>query len=160
MLQGRRHISTLVDIYIPETHHISSPHFEQYVNNRSLISLFISLAQHRPSSLDGGLRSLRRGELGGSELVTLLNAGGHSVTDGGGEVGSKRSALDVPRQDWDGPLSLLSITFEYCVLSFVVGKSKISNLKFHGISYPQSSVTSRKAISASQCIYLEPCSHA
>ena len=67
--------------------------------------------------------------------MTLLNAGGHSVTDGGGEVGSKRSALDVLRQDCGDPLSLLSITFEYCLLSFVAGKSKISNTKFHGISY-------------------------
>ena len=43
-----------------------------------------------PSSLDGGLGSLGRGEFTGSELVTLLDAGGHGVTDRGGEVGSKR----------------------------------------------------------------------
>ena len=56
----------------------------------------------RSSLLDEGLRSLRRGELGGSKLATLLNASGHSITEGGGEVGSKRPALGVLRQDWGG----------------------------------------------------------
>ena len=48
------------------------------------------------------LGSLGRGELGDSELVTLLDAGGHGCTDGGGEVGCKRLLLGVLRQDWGG----------------------------------------------------------
>ena len=34
--------------------------------------------------------------------MTLLDAGGHGVTDGGGEVGCKRPLLGVLRQDWGG----------------------------------------------------------
>ena len=47
-----------------------------------------------PSSLDEGL-----GPLGRGELVTLLDTDGHGVTDGGGEVGSKRPSLGMLRQD-------------------------------------------------------------
>ena len=50
------------------------------------------------SSLDGGLGSFGRGKLGGSELVTLLDAG-YGVTNRGSEVGSKRRSLGVLRQD-------------------------------------------------------------
>ena len=55
-----------------------------------------------PSSLDGLLVSLGRGELGDSELVTLLDAGGHGVTDRGGEFGVKRPLLGMLGQDWGG----------------------------------------------------------
>ena len=34
--------------------------------------------------------------------MTLLDAGGHGCTDGGGEVGCKRLLLGVLRQDWGG----------------------------------------------------------
>ena len=65
--------------------------------------------------------------------MTLLNAGRHGLTDGGGEIGSKRPSLGVLRQDGSGPFKS---SFEYCVLSFVGGKPKISNSTFYGISYP------------------------
>ena len=48
------------------------------------------------------LGSLGRGELGDSELVTLLDAGGHGVASGGGEFGCKRPLLGVLMQDWGG----------------------------------------------------------
>ena len=34
--------------------------------------------------------------------MTLLYAGGHGVTEGGGEVDSKRPSLGVLGQDWGG----------------------------------------------------------
>lgn len=44
--------------------------------------------------------------------MTLLDAGSHGVTDGGGEVGSKRPSLGVLGQDWGGPVGTIDGDWE------------------------------------------------
>ena len=50
--------------------------------------------------------------------MTLLDASGHGVADGGGAVGSKRHSLRVLRKVW---ISSLSRPSEYCP-SIIVGE--------------------------------------